>query len=63
MASTAACECGAKEQIAEHVVTSCIIYHHSNKAPALRCRQEPGDLAEAKMSSHLVDHPAPVHLL
>ena len=24
------CECGTKEQTAEHVITSCPIYHHSN---------------------------------
>ena len=34
MASTAACECGAKEQIAEHVVASCPIYYHPNGACA-----------------------------
>ena len=32
MASTAACECGAKKQTAEHVITPCPIYHHSNGA-------------------------------
>ena len=30
MASTAACECGAEEQAADHVITSCPIYHHPN---------------------------------
>ena len=30
MDSTAACECGVKEQTAEHVITSCPIYHHPN---------------------------------
>ena len=33
MASTAACECGAKEQTTEHIITSCPIYHHPNTAP------------------------------
>ena len=35
MASMAVCECGAKEQTAEHVITSCLIYHHLNEACAL----------------------------
>ena len=35
MAFTAACKCGAKEQTAEHVITSCPIYHHPNEACAL----------------------------
>ena len=35
MAFTAACECGGKEQAAEHVRTSCPIYHHPNGARAL----------------------------
>ena len=30
MASTAACECCTKEQTAEHVITSCPIYHCPN---------------------------------
>ena len=30
-----ACECGSKEQIAEHVITSCPIYHHPNGSCAL----------------------------
>ena len=34
MASTAACKCGAKEQTAEHVITSCPICHHPNGAHA-----------------------------
>ena len=28
----------------------------------LRCRQEPGDLADGNMSGHLVNHLAPVHI-
>ena len=28
----------------------------------LRCRQEPGDLADGNMSGYLVNHPAPVHI-
>ena len=35
MASMAACKCRAKEQTAEHVITSCFIYHHPNIARAL----------------------------
>ena len=35
MASTAACESSAKEQTAEHVITSRTIYHHPNRAHAL----------------------------
>ena len=35
MVSTAGRECGAKEQTAEHKITSCIIYHHPNRARAL----------------------------
>ena len=35
MASTAACECGAKKQTAEYVMTSCPIYHHPNRARAV----------------------------
>ena len=31
----AACECGAKEQKADHIITSCPIYHHPNGAHAL----------------------------
>ena len=61
MASMAACECGAKKQIIEDVITSCHIYHYSNGARA--CRQELGDLVDENMSGHLVDHPAAVHLL
>ena len=34
MASTAACECSAKEQTAEYVITSLPIYHHPDKARA-----------------------------
>ena len=30
MASTTSCECGAEEQTADHIVTSCPIYHHPN---------------------------------
>ena len=32
---TAACEYGAKEQTAEHIITSCPIYHHPNRVRAL----------------------------
>ena len=35
MASTATCECGAKEQTIEHVITSCPIYHYPNGVRAL----------------------------
>ena len=35
MASTAACECGTKEQAANYVITSYPIYHHPNGACAL----------------------------
>ena len=35
IAFTAGCECGAKEQTAEHVLTSCPIYHYPNSARAL----------------------------
>ena len=35
MASTAICECGAKEQRAKRVITSCPTYHHPNGARAL----------------------------
>ena len=35
IAPTAACECGTKEQTAEHVITSCPIYHHPNTFRAL----------------------------
>ena len=35
MASTVAWKCGAKEQAAEHIITSCPIYHHPNGALAL----------------------------
>ena len=35
MATTAACESGAKEQTAKHVITSCPIYHYPNGARAL----------------------------
>ena len=35
MAFTAVCECGAKEQTAEHVLTSCPICHHPNAVRAL----------------------------
>ena len=35
MVSRAACEFGAKEQTAEHVITFCPIYHHPNGACAL----------------------------
>ena len=35
MASTAAYECNAKEQTAEHVITSCSIYHHPNGSRVL----------------------------
>ena len=35
MASTAACECGAEEQTAEHIMTSCPLYCHPNGASAL----------------------------
>ena len=34
MASMAACECGAKGQTAQHIITSCCIYHHPNGAHA-----------------------------
>ena len=30
----AACECGAKEQTAKHIITSCPVYHHLNRAHA-----------------------------
>ena len=35
MASTAACESGAKEQTDEHIITSFSLYHHPNGARAL----------------------------
>ena len=35
LASTAACECGAEEQTADHVITSCPIYQHPNGARGL----------------------------
>ena len=35
MSSTAVCECGAKEQTADHVVASCSVYHHPNRARVL----------------------------
>ena len=55
IASTVACECGAKKHTAEHVITSCPIYHHSNGARCfIRCQQEPGYLADENMSGHLV---------
>ena len=56
------CEFGAQEQKAEYVLTSCFIYHHPNGACSLRCQQEPGDVADGNMPSHLVDHTVPVHL-
>ena len=31
----AACECGTKEQTAEHIIISCLIYQHQNGACAL----------------------------
>ena len=31
-ALTASCECGSKDQTAENVITSCIIYHHSKRS-------------------------------
>ena len=31
----AACECGAKEQTAEHEIIICPIYHHTNTARPL----------------------------
>ena len=31
MTLSAVCKCGAKEQIAEHGITSCPIYHHPNR--------------------------------
>ena len=34
MASTASCECGAEEQTADHIITSCPIYRHPNE---IRC--------------------------
>ena len=35
MASTAACECGDKKSTAEHVITTCPIYYHSNGVRSL----------------------------
>ena len=32
MASTAACECGTKEQTTKPIITSCPIYHHPNRS-------------------------------
>ena len=60
MASTAACECDEKEQTAEHVLTSCLIYHHPNGACVLPNVSR--NLADGNMSGHSVDHPVPVHL-
>ena len=60
MASTAACECGAKEQTAEYVMTSFPIYHHPNAARALSDVEK--NLATWIMSGHLVELPALVHL-
>ena len=61
--STETCECGAKEQTAEHVITSCPNYYLPIIAPcSLRCQQKSGDLANRNISDHLVDHRAPVYL-
>ena len=35
MAPTAGCECGAKEQTANYMITSCPIYHRPNETRAL----------------------------
>ena len=40
MAPTAACECGAEEQTADHVITSCPIYSHPNGARGLAAVDE-----------------------
>ena len=60
MVSTAAFECGAKEQTAEYVMTSFRIYHHPNVARALSDVEK--NLATWMMSGHLVELPALVHL-
>ena len=31
LASTTTCECDAKEDTAEHIITPCLIYHHPNE--------------------------------
>ena len=60
VASTAACECGAKEQTAKHILP----YLSPSKwsSCSLRCQQKHGDLADGIMYGHLVEQPAPVHL-
>ena len=58
MASTAACECGGKEQIAEHVITSFPLCHDLNGPRALL---DLSDLADGNMSGHLVEYRASVH--
>ena len=35
MAAKATCECGAEEQTADHIISSCPIYHHPNGARGL----------------------------
>ena len=50
MASMTAWKCGAKEQTAEHIITSCPIYHHPNLTYALLVVKKPGGLADGNMS-------------
>ena len=57
MDSTAARECGAKEQTAEYIITTCPIYHHLNEARAHL------DVNKSQVTwLTLVDYSALVHL-
>ena len=61
MASTAACEFGAKEQTTEHVIRSRPFLIIQMEPCSIGCQEEPGDLADGNMSCHLGDRQAPFH--
>ena len=53
MAPIAACECGTEEQTADHIITSCPIYHHPSGTCALASIDEHEGLADQQMAQQL----------
>ena len=50
MAHTAVCECGTEEQTADHIITSCPIFHHPSRGIGLETVDDETVLADQYLS-------------